>query len=73
MALNNLIFDDTAEFLEAYSLPTGVINSTGQWLFQNSALREYLVLLDNSCFFSLITERKQEETVKKLVMRSVIN
>ncbi|AEG02900.1 diguanylate cyclase [Methylomonas methanica] len=70
MGPNNEISDETANFLDAYSLPSGVMNAEGYWLFKNLALKEYLAPLDEECFFALLKDRMQESAVKKLIMRN---
>ncbi|MCK9606854.1 MAG: GGDEF domain-containing protein [Methylomonas sp.] len=70
MGLNNGLSDETAKFLDAYSLPSGVMNAEGQWLFKNLSLKEYLAPLDKECFFALLENRKQESAVKKLIVRN---
>lgn len=70
MVLGDELSDEIAEFLEAYSLPTGVIDADGRWLHQNSSLRGYLAPLEKKCFFDLLKEPKQEHAIRKLILRN---
>lgn len=70
LALNSVISEDAVAFLEAYSLPTGVIDIEGQWLYKNSVLNQHLALLDKRRFFALLEDKQQENAVKKLIIRN---
>lgn len=70
MVLSHEISEETAAFLEAYSLPAGVINGEGRWLFKNSTLREQLDRLDHEGFFALLKDKEQEKTIKKRIKRN---